>query len=389
LLRWIALLLIPLAGCGGKSAPGDWSAAERAQILSLSLAALPAPPADASNAHADDPRAAELGRRLFHDRRLSRNGTIACANCHLPERFFMDGLPVSQGLGLARRNAPSLLGAAWSPWQFWDGRSDSLWSQVFGPLEDANEQGLSRLEIAQIVAAHYRDDYEVVFGRLPRLEGASPADINRVVANTGKALAAFQRRLRPQPARFDAFAEALRRDDPDALRLLGNDEQAGLRLFLGRGQCLRCHHGPLLTNHGFHNTGLAARPGQGFDRGRADGIRQVLASEFNCRGIYSDAGGEACPHLEFLRPGTPELVGAFKTPGLRNVAATAPYMHDGRFASLREVLEHYNRAPQPGMEFGHTELFPLGLTDAELLQLEAFLGTLGPAPAGANAGRGG
>ena len=389
-LHWLALLLVPLAGCGGRGWQDEWGAAERAQILSLSLATLQAPPPDLTNAHADDPRAAELGRRLFHDSRLSRNGQVACASCHQPGRFFTDGLPVSQGLGHARRNAPSLLGAAWSPWQFRDGRADSLWSQIFGPLEDENEQGLSRVQVARLIAGHYREPYEAVFGRLPVLQAAPQPDreaINRVVVNIGKALAAFQRGLRPEPARFDAYAEALRRNDLSAKRLLTEDERAGLRLFLGRGQCLRCHHGPLLTNHGFHNTGLGPRPGQAFDRGRAEGVRQVLASEFNCRSSYSDDARRDCPHLEFARSGTPELVGAFKTPGLRNVAVTAPYMHDGRFATLREVLEHYNQAPQPGIEYGHTELFALGLNDAELARLEAFLKTLGPAKASAGRGR--
>lgn len=375
-----------LAACGNDPAAVDWSGAERAQIISLSLDNLAAPPPDPSNAFADNPQAAELGRQLFGDPRLSRNGQVACASCHPPTRLFTDGLPTSRGLGTARRHAPSLLTAAYSPWLFWDGRSDSLWSQVLGPLQDPDEMGLTLAQVAAVIASHYRVDYEALFGKLPSLQRADPAATKRVVTNIGKALAAFERSLRPAPAPFDAYAEALRRNDAKANSLLDADERAGLRLFLGRGQCLRCHHGPLLTNQGFHNTGLGPLKGQAFDRGRADGVKTVLASEFNCRGPYSDVGGsdaggkdaeaQACPQLEFARTGAAELVGAFRTPSLRNVAATPPYMHDGRFAELGAVLDHYNRAPQLGMEYGHTELFPLGLNARELIQLEAFLGTL-------------
>ncbi|MGH8455003.1 MAG: cytochrome-c peroxidase [Nevskiales bacterium] len=381
-----ACLGLLLAACDRGPTAVAWSEAERAQIISLSLANLAAPPPDPSNAYADDPRAVALGRRLFSDPRLSRNGQVACATCHQPARLFTDGLPTSRGLGTARRHAPSLLTAAWSPWLFWDGRADSLWSQVLGPLQDPVEMGLTLAEVATVIAGHYRADYQALFGRMPSLQHPAPVSIKRIVTNVGKALAAFERSLRPAPAPFDAYAEALRRNDARADSLLDADERAGLRLFLGRGQCLRCHHGPLLTNHGFHNTGLGSLIGQAFDRGRADGVRVVLTSEFNCRGPYSDAsssnagGSDAaarpCAQLEYARTGAAELVGAFRTPSLRNVAVTAPYMHDGRFAELGAVLDHYNRAPQLGMEYGHTELFPLGLSEAELGQLEAFLRTL-------------
>lgn len=371
-----AALLAAAAVLGACSEPAvTWTEAERAQVASLSLSRLPPPPADASNAVADDPRAVALGKRLFFDVALSANGKVACATCHDPARAFSDGLPRGRGIGEDARNTPSLLVAAWSPWQFWDGRSDSLWSQPTGPLFDPAEMGATPAHVARVVTTAYAAEYAALFGK-------PDGDPLRVVANGGKALAAFERTLRPQPGRFDVFADALGADPDNAARLLTVSEQRGLKLFLGAGQCLRCHHGPLLTNQGFHNTGLGPRADASEDdRGRVDGLPLALASKLNCAGPYSDAPAGACPHLDFARTGGAEWLGAYKTPSLRNVGATAPYMHDGRLTTLREVLVHYNRASGVGREHGHTELFPLGLDEPALSDLEAFLRTLGPAGA--------
>lgn len=374
----ILLAAALLAACSERAV--TWTEAERAQVAAMSLSRLPAPPADASNAVADDARAAALGKRLFTDPALSANGKVSCASCHDPARAFSDGLPRGRGIGEDARNTPSLLVAAWSRWQFWDGRSDSLWSQPAGPLLDPAEMGATPAHVARVVTGAYAAEYAEPFGK-------PSADPMRVVANAGKALAAFERTLRPQPGRFDAFADALGADADGAARLLTPSEQRGLKLFLGAGQCLRCHHGPLLTNQGFHNTGLGPRAGAAEeDRGRADGLPLALASKLNCAGPYSDAPPGGCPHLDFARTGGAEWLGAYKTPSLRNVGVTAPYMHDGRLATLREVLVHYNLAPGVAREHGHTELFPLGLDAPALSDLEAFLRTLGPEPADASPG---
>jgi cytochrome c peroxidase len=371
-------LALTLAACGGAQPAASWSPAQRAQISSLSIERLAAPPPDPSNAVADHPAAAALGRRLFADARLSANGRISCASCHKPELAFTDGRATAQGLAGVRRNTPSLIGAAWSPWQFWDGRADSLWAQATGPLLHPAEMGMTARAVAAVAATGYAKEYRSVFGSDPA------ADAQRTLTGVAKALAAYVRTLRPAPARFDAFAEAVAAGRPEADALLEAQERDGLRLFLGKAQCLRCHHGPLLTNHGFHNTGLAPLPGQPPDLGRVLGVQEALASEFNCRGRYSDARDRKCPSLDYVRAGTPELVGAFKTPGLRAVAQTGPYMHDGRFATLHDVLDHYNRAPQLLREQGHTELFALALAPAELDAIEAFLRALSPlAPAAA------
>jgi cytochrome c peroxidase len=128
---------------------------------------LGAPPADPTNAYADDPRAAQLGVRLFNDRSLSPSGTVACISCHDPQRAWADSRPVSLGVDLGGRNAPSTALAAYSRWQFWDGRADSLWAQALGPFENPKEFGSSRLFVVNRVAAAYRADYEAIFGAMP------------------------------------------------------------------------------------------------------------------------------------------------------------------------------------------------------------------------------
>jgi cytochrome c peroxidase len=155
--------------------------------------------------------------------------------------------------------------------------------------------------------------------------------------------------------------------------VLSPDEVAGLRLFIGKASCVNCHNGPLLTNNGFHNTGVPARAGLPADRGRLAGADGVLRDEFNCRSRWSDARSK-CPELEFLVTGDHVLERAFKVPSLRNVAERAPYMHAGQFSTLSEVIEHYNRAPKAAA--GHAELEPLHLSAQERRQIEAFLRSL-------------
>ena len=157
-----------------------------------------------------------------------------------------------------------------------------------------------------------------------------------------------------------------------------DDERAGLRLFIGKAQCTQCHNGPLLTNNEFHNTGVLSFPGEVPDKGRAAGVREALANPFNCLGAFSDAPADACAELEYARTGY-EVLGAFRTPSLRNLENTQPYLHKGQMYTLAEVLAHYNDAP-PAM-IGHNESKPLGLSAKELQQLEAFLETLAAPPA--------
>jgi len=374
-------------------------------VRSLSLDALGPMPADPSNRVSRDPRAVELGRRLFFDRGLSRGGRVACASCHEPERFFTDGRARAEGLAEVARNSPTLVGSGHGQWFTWDGRRDSLWAQALTPIESAAEMGFTRVEAVRFVAAHpsYGPAYAAIFGPLPRAarraegpERAGPfgdaaakaawAGLDRptkdaydaAYANLGKTLGAFQRTLSPTPSRFDRYARALLRGDPAADQLLTHDERAGLRLFIddGRTQCLRCHNGPLFTNFGFHNTGTGSTKPPHYDLGRSVGLRAARLDPFNCEGPFSDAPANACAALRFadLNHTGGLLRGAFKVPTLRNVADTSPYLHDGRFETLEQVIAHY-REPAPPTTSRH-ELARVRLTDQEARQLVAFLRTL-------------
>jgi cytochrome c peroxidase len=388
-----------------------WNAEEKHVLAALRLTQLPMAPADPSNAVEQQPAAIELGRRLFSDARLSLNGAVSCATCHDPAKQFQDGLPVSQGVGTGSRRAMPIVGAGHGPWLFWDGRKDSLWSQALGPLEDAAEHGTNRTRVAHLVAAHYRRDYEALFGELPRLDqlpvdagpkgnGAEQAawaaidarrrdDVSRAFANVGKAIAAYEKSLQHAPTRLDAYIDAVLRDDPAARGLLRADEARGLRLFIGKAQCATCHNGPLMTDQQFHNTGVLPRDAVRPDRGRAAATAAVRSDEFNCLGPFSDARPEQCQELRFMVTDDQALEGAFKTPGLRGVADRPPYMHAGQLATLEQVVRHYVAAPHAVV--GHSELThrhagaaapkhaertPIELSDTEIADLVSFLGTL-------------
>lgn len=374
-----------------------WTEAETATLRTLWLGSLPPLPADPSNQFADDPRAAALGEKLFFDARFSLNGQVSCGTCHLPELGFQDGRPLAQGVGTTNRRAMPIAGTAYSPWLFWDGRKDSQWAQALGPLESPVEHGGTRTQYAHLIAAHYRAEYEALFGLLPDLsslpatagpvadpaalaawEAMSPADretITQIYANMGKAIAAFERTILPSLTRFDVYVQAVLENDNRTMRATFTaDEVAGLRLFIGPANCTRCHNGPLLTDNDFHNTAVPALPNLPEDTGRAAGAAQVLADEFNCLSPYSDAAPEQCAELRFMLSEGEQLMRAFKPPSLRGVAARPPYMHAGQFATLEEVLAHYNNAP--AAPAGHSELEPLNLSPIELGQLSAFLKTL-------------
>lgn len=400
-LAAFAVALMVVAGwwwrpLGSFGAPA-WSPAERALVESLWIGHLPPAPAAPSNAVASEPRAAEFGQLLFFDTRLSGTNTVSCATCHQPERHFTDGRIKGLGIGESARNTRSIVGAAYSPWLYWDGRRDSLWSQALVPLEDPREHGADRLQLARLLSEDpvYRTHYKALFGPMADLsdrnrfpQSASPRGnpaqvaawqlmsiedqrtVNRMFANLGKAIAAFERLLVPEPSRFDDYVAALREAGRQPEQVLTSAELRGLRLFIGKARCIECHNGPLLTNNEFHNTGLLSLPGELPDRGRIEGVREVLADPFNCLGEFSDDPARQCPELRFARTSA-ELLGAMRTPSLRNLPPTAPFMHQGQLATLREVIEHYNTAPLALV--GHNEAEPLQLSRREMAELELFL----------------
>jgi cytochrome c peroxidase len=386
------------AGHGVSQKPPRWTAQERALLKSLSLTSLEPLAPDPSNRFGDDPRAAALGEALFFDKRLSGNGKVSCATCHVPAKDFQDGTPLGHGVGTTARRTMPIAGTAHNAWYFWDGRASSQWEQALGPLESDVEHGGTRTEYAHVIAEHYRGAYEATFGALPALtslprragpvadstaraswERIAPAqreEISRVYANIGKAIAAYERRIEPTASRFDRYVDAeLAGRIHDSSSALNPDEEAGLRLFIGKANCSNCHNGALLTDQHFHNTGIPLpRITSASDSGRATGVRRALAGEFSCTSRHSDATPDDCEELRFAVTDGSELVRAYKTPSLRNVASHAPYLHAGQFATLDDLLAHYNRAP--AAPFGKSELKPLHLSPIELRQLSAFLGTL-------------
>jgi cytochrome c peroxidase len=290
-----------------------------------------------------------------------------------------------------------LSGVARNAWFFWDGRRDSLWAQALVPLENPLEHGGNRTFYAHVVAEKLRDRYEHVFGPLPDLaalpENAGPLGdpaeraawaamsetqrdaVDQVFANLGKAIAAFERTIVLEATRFDRFAEALAKGDaPAGGAALSAEEIAGLKLFIGKGNCSTCHNGPRFTDGAFHNTGVPAAPDLPPDLGRQRAVAEVDSDPFNCLGKFRDGDENACAELRFMVRQGPALVRAYKTPSLRGAADRPPYMHAGQFSSLEAVLDHY--ASAPASVGGVSELHPVTLTQPERAAFVAFLKTL-------------
>ena len=397
--------LLPRFSYGVHPDVHQWSDAELALIRSLWLGSLPPLPDDPSNAYDTDLRAVSFDKKLFSDTRLSANGKVSCETCHIPDKTFTDNLPVAHGIDDTTRRSMPLAGMAYSPWLFWDGRADSLWSQALGPIESPVEHGISRTRCYDIISRQYMMEYETIFGPIPKLDQqyrqtARPAPddpaiqaqwvaipyeerqaITRLYANIGKAIAAFVRTIVPQESPFDRYAEAVLNGDIDkASAILTPDQAFGLKLFIGRAQCINCHNSPLFSNNDFHNVGIPARPGFAPDPGRAAGIPLVLGNEFNCLGNLSDAGPGDCAELKYIDTDTRKYRGAFKTPSLRNVADRPPYMHAGQFKNLREVLRFYQsealKRSSEGKKAVGTDIIHGQLSDEDIDYLIAFLETL-------------
>ncbi len=379
----IAALALAAAPAAHGEPQHGYTAGELAAIYALSP--LGAPPPDATDGVAENPAAARLGQYLFFYPRFSANGAISCSSCHQPARAFTDGRALAKGLALGTRNAPTLLTVAYQHWFFWDGRVDSLWSQPLQVFENPTEMGSDRLRVARAVYADrpLRRAYERLFGPLPRLEDRAAA--NRVVSNLGKAIEAYERRLVSRGSAFDRYVAALRNGRATGQAAFSPAARRGLRLFVGDAHCNLCHSGPAFSDGEFHNLGLPAKANEQPDSGRAAGIREVKVSPFNGAGAFSDdPNGSAKQRLEFL-PHPDAGLGKFKTPTLRNVALTGPYMHDGRFTTLQQVLKFYadgkaaSRGHVVGQREGTLDLIPQ-LTPAQISDLVAFLESLTGAP---------
>lgn len=355
----------------------DFTSAERAQILAHG----PWPPPaarDHSNRMQGRPAAVAWGRELFHDTRLSRDGSTACASCHDPARAFQDGRATSTGRAAGIRNAPSLLDVAGRRWFGWGGATDSLWAASLAPLLHADEMGH---DVASL-AAHVRNDpaqaqrYRRVFRRAP------PADDTRLATDLAKALAAYQATLVSTRTPFDDFRDALARGDVKAAARYPLEAQRGLRIFIGVGRCNVCHTGPAFTNGEFADIGVPFFVPGGVDPGRHGGLQALLASPFNRLGAYNDAGS-ADPAAVTTRHLLLEHrhFGEFRVPGLRQLARTAPYMHNGSLATIEDVVRHYSELNEDRLHAdGERILRRLDLSAAQSAELAAFLRSLGAEP---------
>lgn len=272
---------------------------------------------------------AKLGEDLFHDPILSLDSTQSCASCHRPDFAFADTLALSIGVAgkAGTRNTPSVMNVAWRPYFFWDGRSPSLEAQALEPIKNPMEMNLPIPEAIARLQGHagYRQRFEALYE-----EGVSPATL-------GAVLAAFQRTLETGSP-FDRYMQG------DEAAIIESAKR-GLTIFNEKGKCFDCHFGPDMTGDEFRNIGLF------------DGEK------------YTDVG-------RFAETGDSSDLGKFRTPGLRNIAITAPYMHDGSMATLREVIEYYN-TPTAFVPQAHNRdsllSQPLGLSEQDMIDLENYL----------------
>ncbi|MGB8168609.1 MAG: cytochrome c peroxidase [Chthoniobacteraceae bacterium] len=382
--RGLAIVASGLAGLIGFGCDREpkktgivFTAEEIREILKLSP--LPRIPPNPTNAVADNPAAARLGQRLFFDAQLSANGAVACATCHNPAHGFSDPKTLSAGLGTTERHSMALWNVAHQRWFYWSGRKDSLWAQAIQPLLHSAEMGSSPERLFAVLSgdAGMKYEYEAIFGPLPASANADTPSADRLLSHFGKVIEAYERRIVSTDAPFDRFVEMLRSGKVRTAPI-SESAQRGLQLFVGRGRCVLCHAGPNFSDGEFHNLGL---PGALVDQGRFAGIMDVREDRFNGLGAFSDdRSPETNIKLRYLTV-KPNHLGEFKTPTLRNVAQTAPYMHHGHFATLREVLDFYSELPGETV-FGHREetLQPRHFTEGEKADLEAFLHTLTGAP---------
>ncbi|MHB8877868.1 MAG: cytochrome-c peroxidase [Myxococcaceae bacterium] len=294
------------------------------------LAPVPVPP--------DNPQTdakVRLGAQLYFDGRLSADGTISCATCHAPATGWANHNPTDTGIHgqVGDRNSGSIIDSAYLRYQFWDGRAASLEEQALGPIHNPIEMGETLENVVRKLDAipGYHSQFIAVFGG----EGVTTDGI-------AKAIAAFERTIVSGPSPYDRFVMGERSALSPAAR-------RGLDLFNGKGHCSACHSGPAFSDQSFHNLGVGA------DKPKPDPGREAITHD-------------------------PRDRGRFKTPGLRNVAQTWPYLHDGSEKGLREVIDFYDRGggPNPNLD---PLMMPLGLTATEKAELVAFLEALtGPVP---------
>lgn len=314
--RWQILGL-----CLGLTVSAAWAAENADSKLPLGLKPLVVP--------SDNPHSAakvELGKQLYFDPRLSRDNTVSCATCHDPKKGWSNGEAVATGIGGQQggRSSPTIINSAYSYFQFWDGRAIKLEGQALGPIENPIEMDMKLPALVEKLnkIPGYRQQFQKVFGTDVTADGIA------------KAIAAFERTILSGDAPYDRFKAG----DKTALSAAA---QRGMDVFFNKGHCSACHSGHNFSDGAFHNIGV--------------GIKNA----------EPDLGRYAISKLLGDR-------GSFKTPTLREIARTAPYMHDGSLKTLEEVVEYYHVGGEANDQLDE-EIFPLKLTDQEKADLVTFL----------------
>ncbi|HOA83191.1 MAG TPA: cytochrome c peroxidase [Thermodesulfovibrio thiophilus] len=311
------------------------------------LEPLPPPPVPKDNPISREK--IDLGKKLFFDRRLSGDGTTSCANCHDPEKAFTDASEISLSYPTTRnfRNAPTLMNVAYAKYLFWDGRAKTLEEQAEFPVMSPFEmnQNIDFVEEEIRIVPEYREAFKRIFGQ----------DVN--IKLIAKAIAAFERTLISNNAPIDGYLKG----DKNAL---SSEAKKGLEIFTGKGKCIECHYGAYLSDQKFHALMVPENPK--YTNEEKFIVTRRYIAKINkypdYMNIKEDLG-------RYFKTRQKRDYKAFKTPTLREIAKTSPYMHNGIFKSLDEVIDFFNK----GGGYGNKLLKPINLTDKEKEALKTFL----------------
>lgn len=299
---------------------------------------------DRTNRVSGKPEAIDLGRRLFFDARMSPTGQLSCSSCHRPERGWTDGRRVGRGMADGRRNTPSLYDLRLQRWFGLAGGSDSLWAQSVRPLIDAREMGSSAAHVKSHLRSHsdLSGAYAAAFGR--QIESV---DEQTALVDAAKALAAFQETITSGRTPFDAFRDAVAAGDLATAAAYPERARRGLGVFVGAAGCSTCHNGPTFSDGSFRRVGTRATALS--DSGRLGDIAKLQISPYNLTSAFNDDPARVAFWRNDILNSTRKQnnVGAFRVPTLRNLGATAPYMHDGSRATLRSVLARHAPGRRP------------------------------------------
>lgn len=322
------------------------------------------PPLEIPADNLQTPEKIALGKAFFHDVRFSGDGTISCASCHQPDQAFTDGLSVAQGLNRQRglRNTPTVLNAAYYRDLFLDGRAANLEEQALGPLINPIEHGL-KSEAQMLAIVNRDDDYRK---RLTQVFDIEEKQIS--IQHIAKAIASFERTLIGGNSAFDRYYFGRNRSE------LSDSAARGLLIFRRKGNCANCHEismsHALFSDNRFYNIGIGSKTLNGIIDDFVVTVRQgKVQEEFH----FTDKQRAELGRFNVTR--VIADTGKFKTPSLRNIALTAPYMHDGSLQTLEEVVEYYDKGGNQN-RFQDPAIFPLNLTNQEKADLVAFMRAL-------------